>query len=151
MQYSCTDDDEGVPLGTVYVTLSHVGTSVGRTMGLYSVSSPSRKCSNWSLGVYIRHPSRSDRERETIRVARRSYLKTGYRPIDAECVELGGGEWAEGISLPRRTRRSGERRMSLSGVPVKNENSFCALFIRKPPLANRILLNVAKCCVTKLR
>jgi len=44
-----------------------------------------------------------------------------------------------------------ERSSSPSGVrgraPAKNENHFGAFITQKPPLMNRILLSVAKCCV----
>lgn len=59
-----------------------------------------------------------------------------------------------GYLPPRLTRRSGERHSSSSGVRggglAENENDFGAIYARKPPSVNRILLNVARCCVIEV-
>ena len=52
------------------------------------------------------------------------------------------------------TRRSGEHCSSPSDVLdralAKNKNNFGALLSEKPLFVNRVLLNVAKSCVTEL-
>jgi len=68
------------------------------------------------------------------------FKKTGL-DIKTTKALRGRGMGRRYFPLQRTTRSGG------AGAPAESENDFCALFLsEKPPLVNRILLNVAKCC-----